>query len=555
MSYRKTVVLACLLTATAAVSPAAAEPQFGERIEVHLVTVEVAVESKFSRRPIADLELADFQVFEDGEPRLITHFERVQAGTTDLVQGPRAASASGGDEVAARVRTEAPRLPRQIAIAFDFGTLRLPYLQRTIRAAQEFVREDPDPNSRYSVMLLGTRPDVLLPFTDDRDQIAAALDYVATLRQGRSIPVPALGFSPPARYTQASALYSPQQLSAELGEFLDTVEGNACVHRALRFSRTLSELFLAWPAEPGSRSLVLFYEPESDHCKERNLVAGGGGDGHRVANALQTASRLAVASSVKVYATQATGLSNPANRTSASRVSVPTVGTSPPANLGDTSRQQLVDQVAYLTGGQHVNVNDLSRGLAMASETSRNHYRLSFQVERAPDGATHRIEVKVAGFGEASVRYPKSYDDVDDRTRLERQLRTSANIPKRGGVLPVSVRAGIAPATPEGLPVRATLSVPFSRLGREWTPEAEHPAVDLYVGLYAANGDLIEIQSEPWEPDGSEVTQNELVQSFEMVLPPGPYTIALAAYDRVTGRYGVDYAEFQPPAARARSVP
>ncbi|HSN87621.1 MAG TPA: hypothetical protein VL025_12730, partial [Thermoanaerobaculia bacterium] len=71
------VVLAVLSSA-----PLAAQPGFGEVVEVNVVNVDVYVTGK-DGKPVAGLGKGDFEVFEDGKRVEITNFEAVDraAGT------------------------------------------------------------------------------------------------------------------------------------------------------------------------------------------------------------------------------------------------------------------------------------------------------------------------------------------------------------------------------------------------------------------------------------------------------------------------------------------
>ncbi|MBZ0112536.1 MAG: VWA domain-containing protein [Thermoanaerobaculia bacterium] len=537
-------VLVGLLSATSSFAQTPNETTYGEVIEVHLVTVEVAVDSYFSRQPVGDLRRENFSVFEDGVPRVITHFERTQAGRVDLVQG------ASGEVLQANLQASSSSptatAPRYVALAFDFGSLRLPYLARTVKAAQEFVRADRDETVEYSVMVLGHRPDVLLPFTSDREQVAQALDSLESIKKGEYLDSGGFSFQAPERFIQTLNYSTASGGGVGPGEFLSAAEGLGCKNVALNFGDMLAELFQGWPGGRGSKSLILFYEGEANGCDRLGVERGGLGDKHEVSDAFDTLSRMAAAAGIKVYATQGTGLNNPALRAAAAPRGENRTTGSPPTSLGDLSRQAYVDWVADRTGGQHINVNDLSRGIEVATTTARNHYLLSFQVDRAPDGKTHSLDIKVEGAGKATVRYPGSYDDLDGRTRLEAQLRTSANIPKRGGLLPMSVSVQTAPSDSDQLPIRALISVPVENLGLRWSPEDERPEVDLYVAVYGANGDLLEVQSEPWSFDPAALESGVVTQEYSMSLPAGDYTLSFAALDVVSGRYGVDYADIHP---------
>ena len=77
--------LALLIVATATPSAQVATdglPVFTDRVEVNLVTLRVVVTTLLDH-PVTDLTREDFEIWEDGERREITHFERVTDGRID----------------------------------------------------------------------------------------------------------------------------------------------------------------------------------------------------------------------------------------------------------------------------------------------------------------------------------------------------------------------------------------------------------------------------------------------------------------------------------------
>ena len=73
MNHISNSMLVALVLSLNAQPSQAAESTYRESVEVDVVSVEVQVVDK-TGRPITDLEVEDFELFENGQPVEITHF-------------------------------------------------------------------------------------------------------------------------------------------------------------------------------------------------------------------------------------------------------------------------------------------------------------------------------------------------------------------------------------------------------------------------------------------------------------------------------------------------
>ena len=527
----------CVL-ALSSVAVAQVDESFGETVDVHLVTLEVAVESRFGREPIMDLTQEDFTVWEDGEIRPITHFERIQEGRVQWVQGPKGEEWSVPDAAEAEVT-------QYVGLTFDFDSLRRPFLKRAVHAALRFIKNDANPSTQFSIIVLGDEPYVVQPFTTDRQRISEILGSLDSLLKGEKSLVfsPSFGvkddLATKLRVTSdevedySSYLFEDVAQSQEL---LDRFERNLCFWEAVAYGDNLSEVFNGWPKNEGSKSLVLFYEPET------GCVSPFSGDGvlvkHRFGTYLDEVARIAVGAGIKVYAAEATGLQRtaPTGRQ-------PRLGSSDESPMS-TARQAILEQISKRTGGRQVKLNNLAEGLLLAQETSSNHYRVSFQVERSHDGETHSLEIRVKHPKATLVRHATSYLDQDARTRLLAQLETSGRLPKTGGTLPVSV--SVESGWTEGEAVQATISLPLETLTNGWVSGKEMKKVEFFVAVYGLDGKLLFIDSDVQKLAFVEKGDHSVQQSFAMDLPQGDFIVALAALDSVNGKVGVDFQQIHP---------
>ncbi|MBZ0113929.1 MAG: VWA domain-containing protein [Thermoanaerobaculia bacterium] len=509
------MLLLLLVTPAVGQSP----ESFGETLEVHLVNLEVSVESFLVGTPIMDLEREDFEVFEDGIRRPITHFERVLAGRSKTSVDPSVELTTLDDNSA----PEASQVLQYTVLAFDGGSLSHLRLQRAIRDVREFVLGNTATNTRWAVVILGSNPQVLLPFTSDPRRVAAALDSLKGLWRG--VPVAGWGGAGTFLGGEEVAPEAPLPTESEKREDLQSVETlkenlqtNLARFRERGLAASLSELLRGWASLEGSKSLVIFYEPllMPTHDNSENF---------------QEVVKWAGTAGFTLHSTDVRGLNNPA------------IGGGPALGLS------LHKTLAVATGGRSLALNDLSRILELASESAANHYRIGFQVDRAADGLAHEIEVKVRRPGWIRIRHSPRYLDLAPRERLVRQLRTSSNIPKSvDGRLPLSIEVHVAPvvAGSGAMPVTAMALVPGDRLGLLTEEDGRSGEVEFFITIYGESGNLLEIDSEVQPVSTRNRLPGRLVQVFTANLTPGNYTVAMAALDTVDGTVGMTYTLIHP---------
>ncbi|MBZ0089525.1 MAG: hypothetical protein K8H90_04015, partial [Thermoanaerobaculia bacterium] len=209
---------------------------------------------------IMDLGREDFEVFEDGVLRPITHFERVLGGRAET---PPESTVAKVESVPI---TEVPEVLQYTVLAFDAGSLSHLRLQRTIRQTQVFLREQAAPSARWAVVVLGANSQVLLPFTSDHRKVEAALDSLKGLWRG----VPVAGWGGAGSFLDGEKVVpeAPLPTDSERREALQSVdtlkgnlENNLARFRERELFDSLSELFRGWASLDGSKSLVMYYEP------------------------------------------------------------------------------------------------------------------------------------------------------------------------------------------------------------------------------------------------------------------------------------------------------
>ncbi len=512
--------------AVAQANPGAGVEAFGETVDVHLVTVEVSVKAFLGERNHMEFTAEDFEIYEDGEPRPITHFERMAEGQMSSVVAPVAAA---GSSVVGTPRT----VPRSVVLAFDLASLRGHEIQRVAQRALHYVETSADPTVRWAIVTVGPGSRVLLPFTAERPALRAVLNSLTD--QAPGVPIMGWGvgsFIDLPEPAPEEPLPTDQERFADL-QSVDQLIGYSTSRvakmRAHALFDSLRQLLQGWSSLEGAKDLVMFYRPGLSYLPP-NSGRVSISDLHQIHEEVEDVARWAAAAGFSLHALDAGGLSNPAVDDQARSL---------------TDGHTVPQALAVESGGRHLALNDLGRGLDLATDRSRNHYRLSFQVARAADGREHEIEVKLRHPGLFRVRHPTTYLDLTPRQRLLHQLATSANIPKTADRLPVALVVRVLPERKGRMPLHALLSVPAERLGLLWDEERRTAEVEFFLAVYDARGELMAVESERRSVE-QPATGEQLSQVFSTELPAGNYTIAMEALDTVDGNVGMDYAQIHP---------
>lgn len=172
----KPTVLAAALTALLSISaPAVAAAQsFGEQIAV--TEVEIPVRVLRDGEPVRGLGPEDFEVLDDGEPREIVEFRVI-----DLTPRAQEARSPSPSAVPAAERGDS-RQGRSILVLFDFVFSRSHHLRRSLVGTRRMIDDQLQPEDRIAVAYLtGTGANLVLGFTENREEIGYALDAVEGL--------------------------------------------------------------------------------------------------------------------------------------------------------------------------------------------------------------------------------------------------------------------------------------------------------------------------------------------------------------------------------------
>ncbi len=187
----QTLRLLLLLAASliAAVPAATQQPesntQFGEQIDVRVVTLPVVVRDGRGRA-VTDLQAGEITVREGKKTYRVESLTRYIAPPGKRADLPRVRLITNLDSERRQVSTTATAEPRYMVIVVDVENDPLVERKRATDALKRFLETELDPTFQVALLLFDGQVRQLVPFTQERRAVVAALDNVHTERKARA---------------------------------------------------------------------------------------------------------------------------------------------------------------------------------------------------------------------------------------------------------------------------------------------------------------------------------------------------------------------------------
>jgi hypothetical protein len=203
------------------------------------------------------------------------------------------------------------------------------------------------------------------------------------------------------------------------------------------------------------------------------------------------------------------------------------------------------DAIRYLatgTGGHAIiNRNRLDDGLELLGDDLITFYSLGFTVEAADRDALHELEVQVPGRPELQVRHRRVVYEKSAGTRVRERLVAGLLVDVSANPLGCRVTTGQPRTTEEGtIQLPLEVSVPVARLTLVPEYGARVGRLKLYLTTEDDEGRRSDIVTEEYEvsvleEDLEEALAKTYTLGVDLVLRPGPATIAVAVTDEGSG--------------------
>ena len=540
MSTSRLVLLASLLLVAPGASslPAQAPPSpadaFSERVEVHVVDVDVYVVDKHGN-PVPDLKKEEFEVFEDGKPVQVVNFYAVSGkpvrGTPPAATPAPAPQAAPEPAAPPPPSAESQRL--HLVVYVDNWNLTPAHRNRVLRQLRGFLTDRLGPEDQVMLVTYDRALHVRHPFTPVAQALEADLAAIEKmpangiqaaserrqlfqlLEEEQEVPCDAKARMVDA-YVQSRYNDESIRLHA-LGALIASLAGIDGRKAVLYVSDGLSLL-------PGDEAIQLF----------KQVCSGSVLPPRDLAAALHRLSDDANARRVTLHTLEATGIPPPPSS------SVENAGEALPSSLEFFERSNHQDglfDLASETGGRAIlQANDFTGPLVRVAEDLHTYYSLGYTPAHQGDGREHTIKVKVKRSG-VTVRHRQTYRDQPAAERQEDRLMAAllhgTGTNPLGAILEIGIPAAGGKKT-YLVPMRVKL--PLENL--VFLPAAGFSEAHLSILVVARDDQgrttpvrhvTVPIRLPPAQPEGA--SGQLYVYEFKIELEKGGHTVAVGIED------------------------
>lgn len=472
-----------------------ADSQTTIKTTVRQVLVDVVVTDR-KNHPITGLHHEDFYVLEDGHPQGIAFFE-AHSSQPDSAAAKPVALPDLPLNTFANLSTPGSNLPLNVLL-YDLLNTPLSDQPFAHREIVKFLQNRPA-GSRFAIFVLGDTLHLLQGFTDDENQLVAAMNRKETnphstlLHQAPGGLSDASGFSGFSGGAAQEMMGRMQSMEAAMRRFFVTRRVEKAVGAFNEIAKFLSGL-------PGRKNLIWLSGSFPSNIFPSSDVLDLFGPAIFSGDLRQAANLLTVGQ-VAVYPVDIQGLTTDpiydASNPETYRTPEDFLRVHQNFMLEIGAEQAAMDQIADDTGGYaFYNANGLSDAIATGTEDGSNYYTLGYSPSNTKfDGRLRKIRVQLY-HGGYHLAYRHSY--LADDSVVEQNAANAATMR-----LQVALRRGVplahelslqAHITPQGRAKRATKE--------EIAQLVQFPA---YASRRKWDGVSIQRYSIEYEIDGSQV--------------------------------------------------
>ncbi len=515
--------------------PASDQAQQHE-VAVTLKLIQVYVTAR-DGSPVTDLELSDFEVFDNGRPQKLTEFERHFIHLPKIEAKPEETLISPSQVISP--------MNRKFFLFFDFAFNDHAGILRSRRAALHFIDTSLQPEDEVGLISYSARQGMKIReyLTPDHEKVRRIVEGLEGNRVlGRSEDFKAKYWQEFAAAAEAGGTAGRRESAggeiARMGQQAMEFDRNVYHLQVRNFSENLTDLGRALRYIPGEKFVVLFSSGITNQVlygKENISTSGyiGGQTGSAMLRDLYgRMARELANSSTSVYALNTAG-----------KIASHFEDTD---MMGDRSLRQL----SAVSGGAYFdNITQYETIARDIQNSTGNYYVLGYYIDEQWDGKFHQVEVRVKR-KDCRVRSQEGYYNPKPYNRLtdfEKELHL------------MDLAMSETPKFQKPWKFRAT-SIPFfreennqtlllSRISRGQLKDEGRGKTEILLVVLGPDDDILSLKRS--EVDFSDVDAKNVCLYSVLTVPSGKCEARLVVINRETGRAGVSSCEISSAETRS----
>lgn len=519
---------------------------FGETVQVNVINVEVHVADK-QGRPVADLTLNDFEIFESGRQMEITNFAKIvnrqRMGADSSGEATVEVGGSPPGPIPLIEPMDVPEDERlRLVVYLDNVNLRPLERKRVMDELQAFLFTNVRPEDRVMVVSYDRSLKIRQPFTDDSALITEALKEASAVRsEGNQFDAERRRL-----ISEFDRFGSASQALMAIRPYADSVQDT--VNRSIDALKDLVESLAGLPGRkavlyvtsglPMVAAADLFGAVQENYETSSAMTDLFNYDASRRFEELGTSAN---ANGITFHTLDAGGLRP--DMTGAAEN--PGISNDRVASFLYRDHQaNLQDPLFFMadeTGGRAIiNRNEVLPALNEVARDFDTYYSLGYSPGHFGTGRRYTIEVKVKRNG-VRTRFRKSYRDKSDQTQMHERVRAALLHAVEDNEWNLELQIGQAERREDGqflVPVQ--VKIPVQQLVLLPRGEFHQVSVLMFVGAMGETGGLSAIEVTPLglriANENAEAARSETwLYTHKLLMREGRQSLAVALRDQFSG--------------------
>lgn len=526
-------------------------PRLVENIDVRIINVDVVVTDR-KGNPITGLTKNDFEIYENGAPKVITNFyevegNRAKTATAELAPAPAAPTPAP----AAALNPELEEKMRRRVIFYVDNLSLAPFNRnRVFKQMKDFAREVMRPGDEAMIATFNRSMKVRVPFTRDAALIATTLDILAgesamgnTNRSERKQAEDRINDArtyeeaiSTARSYASSVEHDLRQSVASINALMSTLAG-------VEGKKVLVLTSEGFPMQPGRE--MFYYIDEV--AKDKQQTWGGRGSSllegmmFNSSQLIESIAKTANANGITLYAIHAAGLTS-GNEMSAENARATPYNVSFAATTNSTESMQLM---ADMTGGlASVGTSNFADIFGKIQRDLGAYYSLGYRASSERVDRQRYLQVRVKN---------KSYVVRNRQTFVEKSMfaemsdRVIANLLYRvkSNDLNILVKMGTPRPTGDGyFQVPVDIQIPMESLTLMPQGEGSYAGgFDVFVAVADKNSDMSDVARKQHQlhltaEDYGRIKGKYYTYTVELLMEKGLNKVSVGVVDQISNVAG-----------------